>query len=110
MTLLICVAAGITPIITSSSDRKLAQLKGLSPAVRGVNYKTTNVKTEVLKLTGGKGVDVLLNNVGISSIPDDLDVVRKDGSIILVGFLEGLTADYSPNVLLSLTLKGCKIQ
>jgi NADPH:quinone reductase-like Zn-dependent oxidoreductase len=110
MTALICLAAGIKPIVTSSSDKKLAKLTNLSPLVHGINYNTSDVKTEVLKLTGGKGVDFILNNVGISSIPDDLELVRKSGSIVLVGFLEGFTADFSPNVLLTVMTKACKIQ
>jgi NADPH:quinone reductase-like Zn-dependent oxidoreductase len=110
MTVLVCLAAGIKPIITSSSDSKLAKLKELSPSVHGINYNTSDVKAEVLKLTDGKGVDFILNNVGISSIPDDLELIRKSGSIVLVGFLEGFTADFSPSVLLTVMIKACKIQ
>jgi NADPH:quinone reductase-like Zn-dependent oxidoreductase len=110
MALLVCLAAGIRPIITSSSDDKLARLQQLSPAVAGINYKTADVKDEVLKLTGGKGVDFILNNVGISSLPDDLDLVRKNGSIALVGFLDGFTARFPPETLLTILYKACKIQ
>ncbi|KAI1042156.1 hypothetical protein LB505_014042 [Fusarium chuoi] len=39
--LLICVVAGIQPIITSSSDEKLEAVKKLGSKVRGINYKTT---------------------------------------------------------------------
>jgi NADPH:quinone reductase-like Zn-dependent oxidoreductase len=110
MTLLICIAAGIRPIITSSSDEKIAKLKKLSPTITGVNYKTSDVKSEVLELTEGKGVDFVLNNIGISSIPNDLDIIRRNGSIALVGFLEGFTASYSADILISVMLKACRIQ
>ncbi|KAH3912839.1 hypothetical protein HBI56_091240 [Parastagonospora nodorum] len=110
MTLLICIAAGIKPIITSSSDDKLEKIKTIDPAIRGINYKTADVATEVLKLTGGKGVDVILNNIGISSIPENLKVVRQNGSVALVGFLGGFSADYSPNVLSAIMIKACKLQ
>jgi NADPH:quinone reductase-like Zn-dependent oxidoreductase len=110
MTLLICIAAGIKPIITSSSDEKIAKLKKLSPTVMGINYKTSDVKTAVLELTNGNGVDLVLNNIGISSIPNDLEVIRKNGSIALVGFLEGFTASYSADILVSVMLKACRIQ
>ncbi|EAT82284.2 hypothetical protein SNOG_09949 [Parastagonospora nodorum SN15] len=106
MTLLICIAAGIKPIITSSSDDKLEKIKTIDPAIRGINYKTADVATEVLKLTGGKGVDVILNNIGISSIPENLKVVRQNGSVALVGFLGGFSADYSPNVLSAIMIKA----
>ncbi|KAH8698234.1 hypothetical protein GQ44DRAFT_764765 [Phaeosphaeriaceae sp. PMI808] len=110
MTLMICIAAGIKPIITSSSSDKIQKLEKLSPAVRGINYKTADVNAEVLKLTNGKGVDFVLNNIGLSSIPDDLKVVRRSGSIALVGFLDGFTTEYSPEVLFSVLVKSCKIQ
>jgi NADPH:quinone reductase-like Zn-dependent oxidoreductase len=110
MSVLICIAAGIKPTITSSSDEKLARLTKLSPTVCGINYKTADVKSEVLRLTDGKGVDFILNNIGLSSIPDDLEMIRRSGSIAFVGFLGGFTADWSPQVLLTLILKACKIQ
>jgi NADPH:quinone reductase-like Zn-dependent oxidoreductase len=110
MSVLICIAAGIKPIITSSSDEKLARLIKLSPTVCGINYRTADVKSEVLKHTNGKGVDFILNNIGLSSIPDDLEMIRRSGSIAFVGFLGGFTADWSPQVLLTLILKACKIQ
>lgn len=53
----------------------------------GINYKTADVTAEVLKLTGGKGADLVLNDVGISSIPEDLKAVRQQRSVALVGFL-----------------------
>jgi NADPH:quinone reductase-like Zn-dependent oxidoreductase len=110
MSVLICIAAGIKPIITSSSDEKLARLTKLSPTVCGINYKTADFKSEILRLTDGKGVDFILNNIGLSSIPDDLEMIRRSGSIAFVRFLGGFTANWSPQVLLTLILKACKIQ
>ena len=63
--LLICLAAGIQPIITSSSDEKLEAVKKLDPRVRGINYKTTRDQgAEVRRLTDGQGVDFVINNAG----------------------------------------------
>jgi NADPH:quinone reductase-like Zn-dependent oxidoreductase len=73
--------------------------------VHELSYKTSDIKTKVLRLTGGKGADFVSNNVGITFALDDLDVVREDGSIASVGFLEGLVADHCPNILLSLIMK-----
>lgn len=110
MALLLCVAAGIKPIITSSSDDKIAKLKKISPVVEGINYKTSDVTAEALKLTNGKGVDFLVNNIGISSIPDDLEVIRKHGSVALVGFLGGFEANFNAQLLFAVLLKACKLQ
>lgn len=112
MALLVCLAAGIKPIVTSSSDEKLERLKSLSPEVLGVNYKTTpDIAAEVLRLTDGKGVDYILNNVGLSSVPEDLRMLRKyGGSIALIGFLEGFEATWDPSVLMGLIEKAAKIK
>ncbi|KAI8667076.1 hypothetical protein LRP88_01168 [Fusarium phalaenopsidis] len=110
--LLICLAAGIKPIITSSSDAKLERVKQLGRDVQGINYKKhPDVTAEVLRLTGGKGVDYVFNNTGPTSIPSDLQALRKKhGTISLVGFLEGFEADWNPSVLLTLISKAAKIQ
>jgi NADPH:quinone reductase-like Zn-dependent oxidoreductase len=112
MSLLVCLAAGITPIVTSSSDEKLARLRTISPDVRGINYKATpDVAAEVLRLTDGKGVDYVLNNVGLSSIPGDLQMLRKyGGSIALIGFLEGFEAKWDAGILMQLIGKAAKIK
>jgi NADPH:quinone reductase-like Zn-dependent oxidoreductase len=110
--LLICLAAGIKPIITSSSDAKLEKLKQLHPAVGGINYKTSpSIVAEALELSGGKGVDYVLNNAGTSSIPTDLEMLRKRGGrIALIGFLEGFAADWSPSLLMTLIGKEAHMQ
>ncbi|GME29155.1 uncharacterized protein B0J15DRAFT_284958 [Neofusicoccum parvum] len=110
--LVICLAAGIKPIITSSSDSKLEKVREIGPEVQGINYKThTDVAAEALSLTGGRGVDFVINNIGPSSIPSDLTALRKKGGTIsLIGFLEGIEADWSPSILLTLMIKAAKLQ
>ncbi|KAF2650705.1 NAD(P)-binding protein [Lophiostoma macrostomum CBS 122681] len=109
--LLLSLAAGIKPIITSSSDAKLEQVKKLSPEILGINYKTTNVVDEVLRLTDGKGVDFVINNTGISSFPDNLKCLRsKHGQVNWVGFVGGVEPTWHPNELFALMLKAAKIK
>lgn len=110
--LLLCLAAGIQPIITSSSDEKLKTLSQLDPRVQGINYKRcTDVAEEALRLTGGKGVDYVINNAGLPSIPSDLKSLRKlGGTIALIGFLEGFQINWSPEVLFTLIAKAARLQ
>jgi NADPH:quinone reductase-like Zn-dependent oxidoreductase len=110
--LLISLAAGIKPIISSSSDAKLEKAKQLGLSVQGINYKKqADFTAEVLRLTDGKGVDYIINNTGPASIPSDLQMLRKKhGTISFVGFLGGFQADWSPDVLLTLLTKAAKIQ
>ena len=104
--LLILIEAGVRTIITSSSDAKLAGIKKLSPLVEGINYRTTpDVAAEVRRLTGGRGANIVVNNVGVPSIPDNLASLAYGGTISLVGFLDGLTADWSPGELMGIMAK-----
>jgi NADPH:quinone reductase-like Zn-dependent oxidoreductase len=110
--LLICIAAGIKPIITSSSDLKLESIKKLGPDVYGINYKTTEGQgPEVLRATDGKGVDVVINTTGVASLLDDLQLLRaRGGTISLVGFLDGFKADWNPNALMAIMGKAAKVK
>lgn len=71
--LLLLIDAGIKTIITSSSDAKIARIEKLSHLVTGVNYKThPDVNAEVKRITNGRGVDLVVNNVGPKSIPSNI--------------------------------------
>jgi NADPH:quinone reductase-like Zn-dependent oxidoreductase len=112
--LLLCVAAGVKPIITSGSDDKLKAIQkyGGETGVLGINYKTCeDIPAEVMRLTNGLGVDVVLNNSGVSSIPQDIAALRqRNGVISLVGFLGGIEAGWSPSELMGLMKRHGRIQ
>ncbi|KAK3987122.1 putative alcohol dehydrogenase [Cladorrhinum sp. PSN332] len=110
--LLICLAAGIRPIITSSSDKKLEVIRKLGSDVRAINYKAVSDQaTEVKRLTDGKGVDIVVNNVGPASIPEDISFLRQRGGLVsLVGFLAGTNGDWQPSAIMSLMSKFAKLK
>ncbi|KAF5719412.1 hypothetical protein FGLOB1_1193 [Fusarium globosum] len=110
--LLICIAAGIQPIITSSSDEKLEAIKKLGPEVRGINYKTTQDQAlEISRLTDGRGVDFVVNNTGPASIPQDISFLRqRGGTVSLVGFLDGIGGDWQPAAIMALMGKSARIK
>ncbi|KAL6901155.1 GroES-like protein [Trichoderma evansii] len=105
--LLLLIDAGIKTIITSSSDAKIAQIEKLSHLVTGVNYTThPDISAEVKRITNGRGVDLVVNNVGPKSIPSNIDYIRRGGEIAAVGFLDGVTAEWNPGeVMLSLLFR-----
>jgi NADPH:quinone reductase-like Zn-dependent oxidoreductase len=110
--LLICLAAGIRPVITSSSDEKLEGIRKLGADVRTINYRTVSDQaTEVKRLTDGKGVDFVLNNTGPASIPEDISFLRQRGGIVsLVGFLAGINGDWPPSAIMGLMDKRARVQ
>jgi NADPH:quinone reductase-like Zn-dependent oxidoreductase len=82
-------AAGARVIATSSSDGKLAQAKALG-ADEGVNYHAhPEWQTVVRALTGGRGVDHVVEVGGPGTLPRSIEAARQGGHIHLIGVLSG---------------------
>jgi NADPH:quinone reductase-like Zn-dependent oxidoreductase len=80
---------GARVIATSSSDAKLARAQELG-ASDGINYKTTqDWDKKVLELTGGRGVDFVVEVGGAGTLPLSMKAVRAGGQISLIGVLTG---------------------
>jgi len=66
--LIFAKAAGATTIITSSSDEKLEHVKSKFGADYTINYKThPNWAAEVQRITGGQGVDHVIEIGGVGT-------------------------------------------
>ena len=86
-------AAGCRVISTSSSNDKLERLKSLG-ADELINYKETeNWAGRALELTGGRGVDVVVEIGGAGTLPQSIQAVRVGGHISLIGVLAGFAGD-----------------
>ena len=99
---------GAKAIITSSSDEKLERARSLG-ADETVNYKThPDWEAEVLRLTGGKGVDVVLESGGAGTLQKSIKSTRFGGQISLFGVLTGVTESLNVGALLhgNLRLQG----
>jgi len=82
-------AAGAKPIITSSSDEKLARAKTLG-AIGGVNYRTNpDWEKAVRPVTGGAGVQHVLEVGGKDTLQKALATLGPGGHIALIGGLGG---------------------
>lgn len=82
-------AAGLRVILSSSSDDKLQMMKDkyASPPLLTVNYKNPTWDEEVLKLTRGVGVDIVVENGGTGSLVKSLRCTRRGGIVSQVGYL-----------------------
>ena len=90
------VMAGLRTIITSSSDEKLARAKKLG-AHETINYKTTpNWDEAARKLTGGEGVDHIIEVGGSDTLARSMKALRVHGAISVIGVLGGADAAISP--------------
>jgi NADPH:quinone reductase-like Zn-dependent oxidoreductase len=85
--------SGARVIATSSDDAKLQRLIEMG-ASDGINYKKTpKWEEEVLRLTNGRGVDLVLDVVGAATIRQSMRATKDGGYIGIVGNLSG---EFSP--------------
>lgn len=98
---------GARVIITSSSDEKLERAKALG-ADAGVNYaKHPEWSRQVLELTGGAGVDHVVEVGGAGTLAQSIQSVGWEGQISLIGVLSGHEGDTNPH---GLMLKAARMQ
>lgn len=76
--------AGATVLTTASSAEKLDRLAELG-ADYGINYRETDFVAEVRRITSGKGVDLVVDSVGGSTLQGSLDSLAYRGRAITVG-------------------------
>ena len=96
--LAIARTTGATTIITSSSDTKLAAAREQYGADHGINYvRTPAWGEEVLRLTGGRGADHVIDVGGAGTIAQSLRCVAYGGTVSSIGFLSSVNKDGGKN-------------
>jgi NADPH:quinone reductase-like Zn-dependent oxidoreductase len=98
-------AAGARVIITSSSDAKLARARALG-ADALINYaQVPEWSGEVRKLTGGEGVDLVLEVGGEKTAGQSLASVRMQGAVVVIGGVSGFGGAVAPRSLIGGALR-----
>ncbi|MDK6078714.1 NAD(P)H-quinone oxidoreductase [Massilia varians] len=85
-------ALGHRVFATAGSDEKCRACEQLG-AERGINYRSEDFAAVVKEMTGGKGVDVILDMVAGDYIPREIDCLADDGRIALIALLKGAKAE-----------------
>jgi NADPH:quinone reductase-like Zn-dependent oxidoreductase len=99
-------AAGARVIGTSSSDEKLARVKGLG-ASDGVNYRQQpEWQEQVLALTNGRGVDHVVEVGGAGTLGRSVEAARIGGQVHLIGVLTGGEINPTPILRRNTILRG----
>ncbi|PZQ95420.1 MAG: quinone oxidoreductase [Cereibacter sphaeroides] len=93
---------GIRLIGTAGSDEK-CRLALENGAAECINYTTEDFPARVKELTGGKGVDVVMDSVGASTFEGSLNCLRPLGMMISFGNASGKVPPFD---LLTLSAKG----
>ena len=92
--------SGARVIATSSSDEKLSRAAKLG-ATHTINYRTTpDWEQEVFGLTGGRGVDHVIEVGGAGTLAKSFACVGFRGQVSLIGVLAGREGDTNPHALM----------
>ena len=81
-------ARGARVIVTAGSDEKCHACLELG-AFAAINYRERDFVDEIRRLTGGRGVDLILDIVGGSYVPRNLSALAMDGRLVQIGLMEG---------------------
>jgi len=101
-------ACGATVILASSSDEKLERARQLG-ADHLINYRATPAWDEaVLKLTAGRGADLVVETVGAATFARSLNAAAVGGTVFTVGFVGGTSSsiDLLPIIVKALRVVG----
>jgi NADPH2:quinone reductase len=92
-------ALGARVIATAGSDEKCAACLKLG-ADHAINYKTADCSEQARQLTGGKGVDVVLDMVAGSYVARELECLAEDGRLAIIAVQGGTTCGFDAGVVL----------
>jgi NADPH2:quinone reductase len=101
-------AFGATVYVTAGSAEKCAACLSLG-ADAAIDYRRQDFVAEIARLTGRRGVDVVLDMVGGDYIPRNIRCLALDGRLVQIAFLQGSKVaefDMLPVMTRRLTLTG----
>jgi NADPH2:quinone reductase len=107
----IAAALGHRVFATAGSTDKCRACEALG-AERGIDYRTEDFSAVVKELTGGRGVDVILDMVGGDYLPREIDCLADDGRIGVIALLGGAkaTLDLGQVLRRRLTISGSTLR
>jgi NADPH2:quinone reductase len=107
----IAAAMGNRVFATAGSDDKARACEQLG-AERGINYRNQDFAAVVRELTGGRGVDVILDMVAGSYVPREIQCLADDGRIAIIALLGGNKAeiDFGQVLRRRLTITGSTLR
>lgn len=85
-------ALGHRVFATAGSADKARACEALG-AERGIDYRSEDFAAVVKELTGGRGVDVILDMVAGPYVPRELGCLADDGRLVLIALLGGARAE-----------------
>lgn len=98
---------GAEVMITAGSDEKVA--RGLENGAHiGVNYRDEDWTKAAKQWTGGRGLDIIVDHVGVDTLPKGVWALAKGGRIVTCGVTSGaqMELNFAPIFFKSLSILG----
>ena len=92
-------AFGAKVIVTAGSDEKCAACLALG-ADHAINYRTQDFSEECLRLTEGRGVNVILDMVAGSYLSREVQILAEDGRLVIIGVQGGIKSELNAGLVL----------
>ncbi|WP_415794922.1 NAD(P)H-quinone oxidoreductase [Comamonas aquatilis] len=107
----IAKAWGAKVIVTAGSDAKCEDCLKLG-ADHAINYKTQDFGAEVLRITQGEGVNVVLDMVAGSYVAREVQCMAADGRLVIIAVQGGVKAEFDAGLVLRkrLTITGSTLR
>jgi NADPH2:quinone reductase len=104
-------AVGATVIVTAGSDDKCAACLALG-ADHAINYKTHDFEAEALRLTQGRGVDVVLDMVAGAYVAKEINCLAEDGRLVIIAVQGGVQTEVNAGLVMRkrLTVTGSTLR
>jgi NADPH:quinone reductase len=104
-------ALGAKVIATAGSDEKCEACVKLG-ADHAINYKTKDFAEEVKAITGGAGVDVILDMVAGGYVAREVGCMAEDGRLVIIAVQGGTKSEFNSGLVLRkrLTVTGSTLR
>ena len=104
-------AAGATVIATAGSDEKCQACLALG-ADHAINYKTTDFAAEAKRITGGVGVNVILDMVAGDYVAREIEALAEDGRLVIIAVQGGIQSGFNAGLVVRrrLTITGSTLR
>jgi NADPH:quinone reductase len=104
-------AMGAKVIVTVGSDDKAQACLRLG-ADHAINYKKQDFAAEAMRLTDGRGVDVILDMVAGDYVAREIDCLAEDGRLVIIAVQGGVQAEFNAGKVLRrrLTVTGSTLR
>lgn len=92
MAIQLAAARGARVLCTAGSEQKVVRCRELGADV-AINYREHDFVTIVKEVTGGRGVDVVLDHMGAEYLSRNVDSLAVGGRLVVIGLMGGRSAE-----------------